>query len=279
MSYINWLLESLLARWITLQQYLLSLFHSCQVVVHTLLSSWKSKHFYNNTASSSANKGNMSTLAEDWDPLERYYRSSKCDEQVKVDDDCKETSTHLCNTEKVVQIDNIQKDNNKELLHSYLLEAKRNIEFCLAEMSNQGGSLKSEPLQTSNTEEAKAAVANAKKEQGRFLRLSPDVLIRCEMIAGRIAMPALMLCFLREYFEPGHPMLTSQILSLLPLQVYGDIAPSGYNPYITYISGLLKTETQTRVSEIIHVVFNLVLSSLFAKLNIATNILKIILGT
>lgn len=173
---------------------------------------------------------------------------------------------------QVVQPSELEKD-YYDRIYWYLLEAKKNIEYCIAERFHQEDLRKTDSLSSSAT----STGSNLKEDRRLFL--SFDVLAKCEMIGGRIAMPALLLCFLREYLEPGHPMLTSQILSLLPLHVYGDIAPSGYNPYITYISGLLKSETQTRVTEMVHVLFNLLLSSLFTKLNIASNILKILLGT
>ncbi|GJQ12186.1 hypothetical protein GpartN1_g3977.t1 [Galdieria partita] len=171
---------------------------------------------------------------------------------------------------------------NDDRLYSYLLEAKRNIESCIAERYTEADLTKNHPLQPNTTSTCSTlpnVTANSSTQKDRWSFVSYDVLTSFETFAGRIAMPALLICFLREYFEPGHPMLTSQILSLLPLQVYGDIAPSGYNPYITYISGLLKSETETRVTQLVHILFNLILSSLFAKLNVATNILKILLGS
>ncbi|GJD08169.1 hypothetical protein Gasu2_24750 [Galdieria sulphuraria] len=165
---------------------------------------------------------------------------------------------------------------NDDRLYMNLLEAKRIIESCIADKYNQADF--TEKKTSTSCPTSPSETTDIATQKSRWLFVSYDTLTFCETFAGRIAMPALFICFLREYFEPGHPMLTSQILSLLPLQVYGDIAPSGYNPYITYISGLLKSETETRVTQLVHVIFNLILSSLFAKLNIATNILKILLG-
>eukprot|EP00871_Galdieria_phlegrea_P000197 jgi/Galph1/1178/GphlegSOOS_G6100.1 len=161
---------------------------------------------------------------------------------------------------------------------SRLLKAKDSIERYLDETIRDIKQIEKEDYESKDIAESLDSHSEAvdiSKRRYHFL-YSLEFWIKVESLAGRIAMPALLLCFLREYIEPGHPMLTSQLLSLLPLQVYGDVAPSGYNPYVRYISGLLKTAAETKFNQFTQSVFDLIISLSFLKVSMIIDLLKIL---